>query len=148
MAFLGQYEHTLDAKNRLTIPSRFRAALSDGVILGRSIDPCLCIYTPEGWERFTNTWVRSRDPLNAEARQLQRYFHGGAFDSALDAAGRIMLPQPLVDHGGLRKEVVVVGCDDWIEVWDRDSFRAHERESDPSIGDTAQRLASNAPISK
>src|SRR5919204_3888767 len=66
LAFLGQYEHTLDAKNRLTIPSRFRAALSDGVILARSLDPCVSIYTPEGWERFTSDWLRTRDPFDPE----------------------------------------------------------------------------------
>jgi MraZ protein len=145
LAFLGQYEHTLDAKNRLTIPSRFRAALSDGLILARSLDPCASIYTPAGWERFMGDWVRTRDPFNAEARRIQRYFHAGSFDSQLDAAGRVMLPQLLLEHAQLGKEVVVIGCDDWIEIWDRESWRRHEPDSD-NVAEAAQRLAAEAPL--
>jgi MraZ protein len=146
LAFLGQYEHTLDAKNRLTIPSKFRAALSDGVILARSLDPCVSIYTPTGWERFTNEWIRTRDPFSVEARRVQRYLHAGSFDANLDTAGRIMLPPPLIEQAGLRKEVVVIGCDDRIEVWDRNRWRSYEQESDGTVGDSAQRLAAGAPV--
>jgi MraZ protein len=146
LSFLGQYEHTLDAKNRLTIPSRFRAALSDGVILARSLDPCVSIYTPDGWERFTSEWIRTRDPFDPEARKVERHFHGGSFDTSLDAAGRIMLPPLLIERAGLAKEVVVVGCDDRIEVWDRDRWRSYEQDSDSTVGESAQRLASSAPL--
>jgi MraZ protein len=145
LAFLGQYEHTLDAKNRLTVPSRFRAALSDGVILARSLDPCVSIYTPAGWERFTGEWIRTRDPFDPEARKVQRHFHSGSFDASLDAAGRIMVPPLLIEHAELVKEVVVVGCDDRIEVWDRDRWRSYEQDSGSTVGESAQRLASGAP---
>jgi MraZ protein len=148
LAFLGEYEHTLDAKKRLTVPARFRAALSDGVILARSLDPCVSIYTPQGWERFAGAWLRPRDPFDEEARRVQRYFHAGSFDTALDAAGRIMLPPPLIEHASLRKEVVVVGCDDWIEVWDRERWLSYKRDSEPTIGETAQRLARSSPVSR
>jgi MraZ protein len=141
LAFLGQYEHTLDAKNRLTIPSRFRAALSDGVILARSLDPCVWIFTPGGWERFTSTWIRSRDPFDPEARKVERFFHGGSFDVELDAAGRVMVPPLLLDHASLGKDVVVVGCDSRIEVWDRASLRASQQEDEPTVADSARRLA-------
>jgi MraZ protein len=148
LGFLGQYDHTLDAKNRLTVPSKFRAALSDGVILGRSLDPCICAYTPQGWDQFAREWVRSRDPMNPTARRVQRYFYAGAFDTQLDAAGRIMLPPPLIEYGRLGREVVVIGCGEWIEVWDRERLRAHEREAGESIGETATRLAAEAPVKR
>lgn len=147
MAFLGQYEHTLDAKNRLTIPSRFRDGLSGDVILARSLDPCVSIYTAEGWERFTGEWVRTRDPFNSQAREIHRFFHGGSFDTQLDSAGRIMLPPLLMDHAGLGKEVVVIGCDDWIEIWDRERWRGHELDSD-AVAKAAQKLASKGPVSR
>jgi MraZ protein len=148
LGFLGQHEHTLVAKNRLTIPHRFRAALSDGVILARSLDPCVSIYTPKGWDSFTGQWVSSRDPLNSEARRIQRYFYSGSFDTQLDAAGRIMVPPALIEYAGLAKEVVVVGCGDWLEVWDRDRLRAHEQQSGESIAESAQRLAAEAPLKR
>jgi transcriptional regulator MraZ len=142
LAFLGQYEHTLDAKNRLTIPSRFRAALSDGVILARSLDPCIWIFTPDGWESFTSTWIRSRDPFDPEARKVERFFHGGSFDTQLDAAGRVMLPPLLIEHGALGKEVVVVGCDSRIEVWERGRLHERQQEDEPTVADSARRLSS------
>jgi MraZ protein len=141
LAFLGQYEHTLDAKNRLTIPARFRAALSDGVILSRSIDPCVSIYTPGGWDQFASQWLRTRDPFDQMARRVQRGLLAYSFDTALDAAGRIMLPPPLIEHAKLGKNVVVLGCDGWIEVWDRDRWRAYEQETD--VAEAAQSLARN-----
>lgn len=141
LAFRGHYEYTLDAKNRLTIPAKFRAALSTGVVLAKSLETCISIWTPSGWEDFTDRAIKSRDPFNAEARQLQRYFHAGSFDAQLDSAGRIMLPTPLLRHAGLRKDVVVVGNYDTIEVWDRETWRTYERELDESASETAQRLA-------
>jgi MraZ protein len=141
LAFRGHYEYTLDAKNRLTIPAKFRAALSGGVVLAKSLDPCVAIWTPTGWEEFTEKALKSRDPFNAEARQLGRYFHAGSFDVQLDSAGRIMLPPPLIKSAGLGKEVVVVGNYDSIEVWDREVWHSYERELDATASETAQRLA-------
>jgi MraZ protein len=141
LAFRGHYEYTLDAKNRLTIPAKFRAPLSNGVVLAKSLDTCVSIWTPGGWEEFTEMALKSRDPFSPEARQLGRYFHAGSFDTQLDSAGRIMLPQPLIKHAGLSKEVVVVGNFDSLEVWDRGTWQSYERELDASASETAQRLA-------
>ena len=141
MAFRGHYEYTLDAKNRLTIPSKFRAALSDGVVLAKSLDTCVSIWPAAGWDEFTQRALKSRDPFSPEARQLQRYFHAGSFDSQIDASGRVMLPAPLLEHADLRKEVTVVGNFDSIEVWDRNAWQASERELDATVSDSAQRLA-------
>jgi MraZ protein len=143
LAFRGQYEHTLDAKNRLTIPSKFRAALSAGVVLAKSLDPCVTIWTPAAWEGYTERAIGSRDPFSREARQLQRYFHAGSFDAQLDSAGRIMLPQALIEHARLSRDVVVIGGGESAEVWDRDAWRAHEGELDEKAPDLAQRLAEN-----
>ena len=141
MAFRGHYEYTLDTKNRLTIPAKFRAELAGGVVLAKSLDTCISIWPLAGWEEFTERAIKSRDPFSAEARRLQRYFHAGSFDAQLDGAGRIMLPQPLLRHVQLRKDVVVVGNYDTIEVWDRDAWRTYEREIDETANETAQRLA-------
>jgi MraZ protein len=141
LAFRGHYEYTLDAKNRLTIPAKFRAALSNGVVLAKALDPCVSIWTPPGWEEFTDRAVSSRDPYSGKARELQRYFHAGSFDAQLDSAGRIMLPPLLIRHAGLEKEVVVVGNYNSIEVWNRETWRAYERELDATASETAERLA-------
>src|SRR4029450_1058519 len=80
LAFRGQYEYTLDAKNRLTIPPKFRAPLAGGAVLAKSLDSCISIWTTNGWGEFTERALSSRDPFSAEARQLERYFHASSFD--------------------------------------------------------------------
>jgi MraZ protein len=142
LAFRGHYEYTLDAKNRLTIPAKFRAALSDGVVLAKSLEACVQIWTPEGWERFSERAMGSRDPFNASARLLERYFHAGSYDAQLDAAGRIMLPPPLIEHANLRKELVVIGNGESIEVWAPEGWRLYMENVD--IQDEAARLAGGA----
>src|SRR5881397_1410092 len=85
LAFRGHYEYTLDTKNRLTIPAKFRAALSGGVVLAKSLDTCISIWTLAGWEEFTDRAIKPRDPFSIETRRLQRYFHAGSFDAQLDS---------------------------------------------------------------
>jgi MraZ protein len=147
LAFRGHYEYTLDAKNRLTIPPKFRAPLAGGAVLAKSLDSCVSIWTPEGWDQFTERALASRDPFSAEARKLERHFHASSFDAQLDAAGRVMLPQPLLSYAGLRKEVVVVGNGSSIEIWEQGVWSEYARELDASAGEVAQRLASSGPVS-
>jgi MraZ protein len=142
LAFRGHFEYSLDAKNRLTIPAKFRAALSGGVVLAKSLDPCVSVWPPDAWDEFTERAIRSRDPFSSEARKLQRYFHAGSFDAQLDAAGRIMIPTPLMRHAGLRKEVVVVGNLNEIEIWDREAWLSYQHQADATAAESAQRLAS------
>ena len=141
MSFLGQYEHSLDAKNRLTIPARFRGPLSDGVVLAKQLDPCISIWPATSWERFTERSLTSRDPFDEDVRTLQRFFHAGSFDGRLDAAGRIMLPQALLEHAGLKKDVVLIGNQDTIEVWDRERWYEEESKINEAAPAVARRLS-------
>jgi transcriptional regulator MraZ len=141
LAFLGQYEHTLDAKNRLTVPSKFRGPLSDGVVLARELDPCVSIWPATSWERFAGGAIGSRDRLDRNVRTLRRFYHGGAYDSQLDAAGRVMLPPALIEHAGLGKDVVLVGNEDTIEVWDRARWREEEARINSQAPGIAQSLS-------
>ena len=142
MAFRGHYEYTLDAKNRLTIPAKFRAPLSGGVVLAKSIEPCVGIWTEAGWEKFTERAMGSRDPFSSGARRLERYFHAGSYDAQLDSAGRIMLPPSLIEHAQLRKDLVVIGNGESIEVWDPKAWRGYVENVD--IQEEAERLARGA----
>jgi transcriptional regulator MraZ len=141
LSFLGQYEHTLDAKNRLTIPAKFRGPLSDGVVLSKQLDTCISIWPATSWDLFTEQKLTSRDPFDEDVRTLQRFFGAGAFDTRLDAAGRIMLPPPLIDHAGIRKSVVLVGHQDTIEVWDADRWREEDQRINEAATDVARRLS-------
>jgi MraZ protein len=119
MAFRGTFDHTLDAKNRLTIPAKFRAVLAEGVVLSKGIERCVQVWTPGGYDGYVSAALAGVHPLSQEARKLTRFFAANAIDTELDAAGRVMVPGFLLEHAGLQKEAVVTGAGDCLEVWDR-----------------------------
>jgi MraZ protein len=144
LSFLGQYEHTLDAKNRLTIPAKFRAQLSEGIVLAKEQETCIAIRPATAWNRFTEEMRDLGTFWNQDYRDFQRRYAAGAFDAQLDAAGRIMLPQSLIDKAELSREVVLVGNLDTIEVWDRARWRREEERLDQAVPELARRLSGGA----
>jgi MraZ protein len=138
---LGEYEHTVDDKNRVTLPARFREVFADGIVLTRWMEGCVAAYPREQWERLVNGRLAKLDPLSGEARKLQRYFFAGAADGELDKQGRIVIPPSLLGHGRLARDVVVAGVHDHVEIWDRESWRSQLAELEGSAEDVAERLA-------
>jgi MraZ protein len=128
VAFRGHFEHALDAKNRLNVPARIRAPFSAGVVLAQGLEPCVTIWVPDEFERWTTSFLSNLNPLSPERRKLTRYFAGTSFDAELDSAGRVTLNQALIDHAGIDREVMIVGNLDHLEVWDRGRWAA-ERDS-------------------
>ncbi len=128
--FRGTYDHTLDAKNRLTVPARYRAALADGVVLATPLDlkPCVGVWRPKDYEAYTARALEQLPPLSPRRTELERFFYGSSHDTELDAAGRIMVPGALGKHAGLAKEVVVLGVGDRLELWDRAAWEGHRPE--------------------
>jgi MraZ protein len=125
--FRGTYDHTLDAKNRLTVPARYRAALADGVVLAMPVDqrPCVQVWRPEEYGVYTTGALAELKPLSSQRSELERFFYGGSHDAELDAAGRIMVPPSLREHARLIKDAVVVGAGDRLELWDRTTWNEH-----------------------
>ncbi len=138
---LGEYEHALDDKNRLTLPAKFREAFAHGVFVAKGIDPCLLVYPPGQWERFVGDALAALSPFSREARQMSRFMFAGATDAELDRQGRIMIPQPLAEHAKLGREVVVAGVRDHLEIWDRAAWREQLKEVEGSAELVAERLA-------
>ena len=140
MAFRGQYEHSLDSKNRLAIPARFRAAFSDGLVLAKDPDACLAVWTPERHESIIERALGALNPMGSQYRKLSRYFQGNSFDNELDASGRVTLPPQLLEHSGIAKEVMVVGVGDHLEVWDRGRWLEGEAARDAEIEEVTESL--------
>ncbi|MBA2536000.1 MAG: division/cell wall cluster transcriptional repressor MraZ [Actinobacteria bacterium] len=141
---LGEYEHALDDKNRLTLPAKFREAFSHGVFVAKGIDPCLVVYPPGEWDQFVEQGLAPLNPFSREARQMSRFMFAGATDTELDRQGRIMIPQPLVEHAKLDREVVVAGVRDHLEIWDRAAWREQLKEVEGSAELVAERLAAHS----
>jgi MraZ protein len=138
---LGEYEHTIDDKNRLTLPAKFRGDFARGVVVTRGLDGCLFAYTQDAWDRLVQSRLGSVDQLTQEGRRLHRHFFSGASEGELDRQGRMMLPAALIQHAKLGREVVVAGVNDRLEIWDRDAWRRELAEVEGSAEHVAERLA-------
>src|SRR6058998_3545712 len=138
---LGAHDHTLDDKNRLTLPARFREAFKDGVVVTRGLDGCLYAFRRPDWDRLVDSRLSTLDPLSPEGRRLERFFYSGASETELDKQGRVMLPRELIEHAKLGREVVVAGVKDRLEIWDRDTWRTELAQVEGSAEDAAERLA-------
>jgi len=141
VAFRGLYEHSLDSKDRLTVPARFRSALADGVVLSKGLDPCVDLYTPEAFDSVSDTYLAPHSPFSSDARKMRRRFHGGSFDEKLDSAGRVRLPKHLIEHAGLDGPCVIVGAGDNLEIWDADAWSRAQKELDAAAVEIAESLA-------
>jgi MraZ protein len=128
LAFRGTFDFTLDAKNRLTVPARFRTQLSDGVVLAQALEPCVALWTPAAYDAYQATALGALNPMSPDYRRLSQYFSANAVDTELDAAGRVMLPPRLLGHGSLSREVVVTGAHDHLQIWDRAAWDAYNEE--------------------
>ena len=119
--FMGEYNHTIDAKGRLIIPSKFRELLGEEFVLTRGLDGCLYIYPMDEWESFEMK-LRSLPLTNKNARTFSRFFVAGATTCELDRQGRILVPQTLREFAGLEKDVVLSGNLNRIEVWSKEKW--------------------------
>jgi MraZ protein len=140
MSFKGHYEHSLDAKHRLSIPSRFRHSFSEGIVLSKDADACITLWPPESHEQTVALALSGKNPLSSEFKRIQRYFQGNAFDLELDAAGRVTLPAPLLAHAGIEREAIVTGVGDRLEVWEPERWNEQQRLLDESIGEVTEGL--------
>ena len=140
MAFKGHVEHSLDAKNRLSIPARYRTAFASGLVLAKDSDACLSAWTPEAQDRIIELALRGKNPLGGEYKAIQRWFQSNSFASELDSAGRVVVPPPLLEHAGIEKEVVVAGVGDHLEVWNRERWRDEQKALEDNIREVTESL--------
>jgi len=138
---LGEYEHTIDDKNRLTLPSRFRQSFAEGVVVSRGIDACLDVYTRQAWEGTMASRLADLDPFTRENRQLRRALFSSGSEADLDKQGRVTIPAGLLKKASLTRDVVVVGVGDHLEVWDRKAWRDEIEDVEGRVELVAERVA-------
>jgi MraZ protein len=141
LAFRGQHEHSLDAKDRLTIPSKLRAQLAEGVVISASFDPCVEIHPASGFSAYAAKVESGLNPLGEKARLIRRRIHSGAQDEQLDSAGRVKIPKHLIKHGDLSGTCMIVGADTHLEVWSPDRWSEQASLMDAEAGAAAEELA-------
>ncbi|MDZ4179418.1 MAG: division/cell wall cluster transcriptional repressor MraZ [Coriobacteriia bacterium] len=137
--FLGDHQHTLDAKGRVSLPARFRADMTGNLVVAKGLDACLYVYPAEEYARFIDELVE-REDFEPRVRKVRRFFTTGAVPVELDSAGRIGLPAKLREYAGLVKDVAVTGNGNRIELWDAEAWNDYS-EAGESIEDLAKELA-------
>jgi MraZ protein len=148
--FRGTFEHTLDTKNRLTIPAKFREALVGRVVVAASFETepgsprALAIWKPDAYEAYTTEALAGLNPLSPEARDLKRFFFNFSHDTEVDSAHRVMIPPHLIEYAGLDKEVVVTGAGECLEVFDRARYDAYKPTILNRVTDIAASLGHTA----
>ena len=136
--FMGEYNHTVDTKGRLIVPSKFREQLGDEFVVTKGLDGCLFVYSKSEWEnieeKFRNVPLTTKD-----ARKFARFFFAGAASCEVDKQGRILLPVVLREYAGIEKNVVSVGVFNRVEIWDTDKWQ--ESNSYDDMDEIAEHMA-------
>lgn len=128
--FKSQYNHTVDAKGRLSIPSKFREKLGDEFVITKGMDGCLFVYANEDWNEFEQKLSALPTLTNKDARQFTRFFLAGAASVDVDKQGRILLPNHLKAYAELERDVVLVGVGNRIEIWSLERWEAMDPDKD------------------
>lgn len=127
--FMSQYNHTVDAKGRLIVPSKFRERLGEEFVVTKGMDGCLFVYANEDWAVFEQK-LTSLPLINKEARKFARFFLAGASQVEVDKQGRILIASNLREFAGLDKEVVLVGVGSRIEIWSLEKWEGMDFDDD------------------
>ncbi len=137
--FMGEYYHNIDEKGRIVIPTKFRESLQDEFVIAKGLEKCLYIYSMKDWQNLVNK-LNTLPFTKKDARTFIRSFFSGATVCEFDRQGRTTITSPLVCHADLKKECVIIGANDRVEIWDKalweDFLNSHEKE----LSDIAENL--------
>jgi MraZ protein len=136
---IGQYEHTIDVKKRLALPAKFRGELGDKIIITRGIEGCLAVYTDKEWKIMSDK-LGALTISQAEARSFTRMILAGAMEVSLDKLGRILVPDYLKDYAGLKKNVVICGLSNRLEIWDSEKWEIYKKAAEKGVDEIVSKL--------
>ena len=138
--FIGEYQHIIDDKNRIIMPSKFREDLGYNFIMTKGLDNCLFVYPKEEWTILEGK-LRSLPLTNRDARAFVRFFFSGATECVLDKQGRVLIPNNLREHAKLIKEAVIIGVSTRIEIWSKEEWDAYNSDDNLSYDSIAEKMA-------
>ncbi len=139
--FMGEYHHTIDAKGRIIMPSKVRDDLGENFIVTRGLDGCLFIYPKEHWNTIINKYKELPD--TKDKRQFMRIFLSGATICEYDKQGRINIPNPLIQYADLRKDCIIIGLDERLELWSKERWENFISDNEENLSEIADNLFSN-----
>ncbi|MFJ8234459.1 division/cell wall cluster transcriptional repressor MraZ [Ureibacillus sp. NPDC094379] len=137
--FMGEYQHSVDTKGRLIVPSKFREQLGNTFVITRGLDNCLFGYPMDEWRKLEEK-LKELPMTKKDARAFARFFFSGATEVEIDKQGRINIPSTLSTYAKLEKECVVVGVSSKIEIWAKDAWEAYFNDAEESFNEIAENL--------
>lgn len=141
---IGEYIHTIDDKNRVSMPAKFRKELGKKIIITPGLDQCLFIFTTKEWSKVAKKLSSSADDLSFlknDQRSFNRFMFGRAAEVELDSIGRILVPDFLKERIGLKDKVALVGVEDRVEVWNDKAWNIYKEKIEKEAGDLAEKLS-------
>lgn len=143
----GEYRYAMDEKGRLMVPAPIRRSIAGNlVVLTRAIDRCLWLFAPEEWQAVSGKLTGSSSLFLARDRMLGRRFLAPAQEIEIDRSGRIAIPPTLRDYAGLHKDCIVLGINSYVEVWDEETYRAYELETDDQYKEAAEQIGGSITL--
>ena len=139
--FMGEYHYSIDEKGRLTIPAKLRYELGENFIVTRGLDGCLFVYPKNEWENIIQKYKEL--PNTKDARTFMRFFLSGATVCEFDKQGRINISAPLTKYAELKKDCVIIGVNDRLEVWSKERWESFIDTNEDSLSDIAEKLFSS-----
>ncbi|WP_071130819.1 division/cell wall cluster transcriptional repressor MraZ [Enterococcus timonensis] len=137
--FMGEFQHTIDPKGRLTMPAKFREALGEKFVVTRGLDGCLFGYPLSEWEQM-ETKFEQMPVSKKDARTFVRYFYSSATECEIDKQGRINIPSSLRTHATLSKNCVVIGVSNRIEIWDETRWQTFSADAEENFDEIAENM--------
>jgi MraZ protein len=126
--FIGEYQHAIDSKNRMIIPSKFRESLGESFVLTKGLDGCLYAYTMEEWKVLEEK-LKKLPLTNKDARAFVRFFFSGANEIEVDKQGRALIPQNLLEYAEINKEIISIGVSTRIEIWGKEKWDDYNNQN-------------------
>lgn len=142
---IGEYKHTIDAKNRMSLPAKFRKELGKKVVITPGLEDCLFVFNAKEWGKVKNKLSNSESDLSflsLDRRSFNRFIFGRAAEVEIDSIGRVLLPTFLKDRIGLKANAMVVGVEDRVEIWQEDAWEKYKGEIEKKAGELAEKLGS------
>lgn len=137
--FIGEYSHNLDEKGRITVPKKFHTDIVKGAVVTRGLDHCLFLYTKEEWIKLAEK-LANLPFAQANTRAFSRLMLAGAMDVELDKQGRIIIPEYLRDFAHIKKNVVIAGLYNRLELWDADEWKKYTQKNEEESNEIAEQM--------
>lgn len=138
--FIGEFQHSIDNKGRLIIPSKFRDDLGERFVLTKGLDNCLFVYPILEWRNFEEK-LKTLPLTSKDARAFVRFFFSGATECELDKQGRILLPSNLREHSKIEKDAVIIGVSTRVEIWSKEEWDKYNSDTSMGYDAIAEKMA-------